>query len=355
LRRAAARVATFWAVAALAIPPLPAWRARQAPSATAASGQAGSGVDVGRVGVPPGDSVPRLAPDVVLAAPITDTALVVGRIRSSLYAALDSCAAGVLPQRARWQLAWLVADIFEYRVDMSRDLRLGDGFRVLFERTDSPENGVKTSRVLAAEMVLSGAMLSAVRFAHEGSGGGAADYFDSTGRSLRAGFLRAPLEFRRISSVYGWRMHPILGEWRDHKGTDYAAPLGTPVRAIGDGVVIFAGRKGGYGNVVDIRHRNGFISRYGHLLRFAPSTRPGARVEIGKTIAYVGMTGLATGPHLHFEVLVDGVARDPRVALRDRGRGEPVPASDRPAFDRVRVGLLDALTRAPGPVDLATQ
>jgi murein DD-endopeptidase MepM/ murein hydrolase activator NlpD len=354
LSRVAARVAACWAVAALAVPPRPLGRVDEALPSTSAAAPAGPEVDPGTGSATSRDSLPRLAPDVVLAAPITDTALVVGRIRSSLYAALDSCAASVLPQRARWQLAWLVADIFEYRVDMSRDLRLGDGFRVLFERTDSPESGVKTSRVLAAEMVLSGAMLSAVRFAHAGSGGGAADYFDSTGHSLRAGFLRAPLEFRRISSVYGWRLHPILGEWRDHKGTDYAAPLGTPVRAIGDGVVIFAGRRGGYGNVVDIRHRNGFISRYGHLLRLAPGTRPGARVEIGKTIAYVGMTGLATGPHLHFEVLVDGVARDPRVALRDRGQGEPVPASDRPAFDRARVALLDALTQAPGPADPAT-
>jgi murein DD-endopeptidase MepM/ murein hydrolase activator NlpD len=354
LTAAAARAVTYSAVTVLALAalaPIPSgsWRHRPAagvpvPERSHPSDQSSAQTDV-----------IRLPPMIVTGGPVLDTIVVAGRIWSNLYAALDSGASSALPQRARWQLAWLVADVFEYRVDMSRDLHPGDGFRVLFERTTGPGVGVKVTHVLATTMVLSGDTLTAVRFVRPASAGGAGDYFDPRGRSMRAAFLRAPLEFRRISSTYGRRLHPILGEWRDHKGTDYAAPLGTPVRAIGDGVVLFAGRKGGYGNVVEIRHRNGFVTRYGHLLRFAAGTRAGARVAIGTTIAYVGMTGLATGPHLHFEVLVGGVARDPRVALRDRGAGEPVPGVDRPAFDRTERQLLDALARRPAPVDLAAR
>ena len=143
------------------------------------------------------------------------------------------------------------------------------------------------------------------------------------------------------------RMHPILKVWRAHKGTDYVAPAGTPVRAIGDGTVIFAGRKGGYGNVIELRHHNGYITRYGHLSRFAAGIHRGTRVSIGKTIAYVGMTGLATAPHLHFEVLVDGVQRDPRVALRDRGSGEPVPPAKRSEFDALAQRSMGALRSGP--------
>jgi murein DD-endopeptidase MepM/ murein hydrolase activator NlpD len=171
---------------------------------------------------------------------------------------------------------------------------------------------------------------------------------------MRAAFLRAPLEFRRISSVFGMRKHPILGIWRQHAGTDYAASQGTPVRSVGDGVVIFAGRKGGYGNAIEVRHPNGFVSRYGHLRGFAKATRRGARVEIGQTIGYVGMTGLATAPHLHFEVLVGGVQRNPRVALAMKG-GEPLPASERGAFARERGELIALLDRAGSPTRLAAR
>ena len=171
---------------------------------------------------------------------------------------------------------------------------------------------------------------------------------------MRAAFLRAPLEFRRISSVFGMRKHPILGVWRRHAGTDYAASQGTPIRSVGDGVVIFAGRKGGYGNVLEVRHRNGFVTRYGHLRGFAKVARRGSRVEIGQTIGYVGMTGLATAPHLHFEVLVDGVQRNPRVALAMKG-GEPLPASERDAFARTRSDLIALLERETSPARLAAR
>jgi len=273
---------------------------------------------------------------------------VAGRIASNLYTALDSCAAATFAQRTRWGLAWSIADIFEYRIDMSRDLRVGDSFRALVERISLPDGSERVGSVLAVRFVLSQDTMTAIRFVGHGTLAPgvptAAGYYDLRGRSLRAAFLRAPLEFRRISSGFGMRKHPILGIWRAHKGTDYVAAFGTPVRAIGDGVVTFAGWRGGYGNLVELRHRNGYVTRYGHLSRFARGTRPGARVTIGKTIAYVGMTGLATAPHLHFEVLVGGVQRDPRRALRDRGAGDPIPAGERDAFQRRATTLLAAMT-----------
>jgi murein DD-endopeptidase MepM/ murein hydrolase activator NlpD len=261
----------------------------------------------------------------------TDTMVVAGTIHTNLYAAMDA-GAPTLPKHAREELAWGLADILDYRVDMSRDLQDGDTFRALFERQTGPEGVTRIGRVMATTFVLSRDTTEAVWFA----GGKSKDgYYDKAGKSLRNAFLRAPLEFRRISSVFGMRKHPILGIWRQHKGTDYAAAQGTPVRAIGDAVVIFAGQKHGYGNVLDLRHRNGYVTRYGHLLRFASGIHVGARVDQGKTIAYVGMTGLATAPHLHFEVLVNGVQRDPRVALKSTG-GEPLVATDRPAFEAER-------------------
>jgi len=142
--------------------------------------------------------------------------------------------------------------------------------------------------------------------------------------------------------VFGMREHPILGGVRQHKGTDYAAAMGTPVRAIGDGVIVRAGWSNGYGNVLEIRHRNGYVTRYGHLSRYASGVGVGKRVSIGQTVAFVGSTGLSTGPHLHFEVLVNGVQRDPRVALKATG-GDPVPSAERSAFDAARDRLLAAL------------
>lgn len=268
-----------------------------------------------------------------------DTIAVSGVIQANLYAALDSGAAGLLPPRARSELAWKMADIFEYRVDMSRDLRVGDEFRLLVERETAPNGLVRSGDVLAATFTLSGEEMQAIRFESKNVSG---DYFDQDGRSLRAAFLRAPLNFRRISSVFGRRKHPVHGTWRTHKGTDYAASSGTPVRAIGDGTVIFAGWKGGYGNTLELRHRNGYVTRHGHLKGFAKGIRRGKQVSIGTTVAYVGSTGLSTGPHLHFEVLVNGVQRDPRTALKTKG-GEPIPKSERTAFAAQRGALIAAL------------
>jgi murein DD-endopeptidase MepM/ murein hydrolase activator NlpD len=281
-----------------------------------------------------------------------DTVVVAGSIASTLYEAMDESAKDLLPVAARRQLTWALADVFEYRVDMSRDLQEGDRFRVMAVRETAPNGIARMGNIVAATFELSGTTIEAIRFKSASVGG---DFFDQNGKSLRAAFLRAPLEFRRISSVFGRRRHPILGSVRAHKGTDYAANAGTPVRAIGDGTVIRASWGGGYGNVLEIRHRNGYVTRYAHLRGYAKGIRSGARVGIGQTVAYVGTTGLSTAPHLHFEVLVGGVQRDPRTALNFKG-GDPIPAKERTAFAQVRERMIASLDSAKtGTVTLAMQ
>ncbi|MEO5588260.1 MAG: M23 family metallopeptidase [Gemmatimonadaceae bacterium] len=275
---------------------------------------------------------------------LIDTLTVSGTINSSLFSALSARADDNLPRSARAELAFSLADIFEYRVDMSRDLKAGDQFHILVERLQKPNGAIIINRILGARLALSGNEIEAIRFDSRAASG---EYFDGTGRSLRASFLRAPLTFRRISSIFGGRRHPVLGIWRAHKGTDYAASSGTPVRSVGDGVVVFAGRKGGYGNVIDVRHRNGFVSRYGHLRNFASGIHTGSRVSIGSTIGAVGQSGLATGPHLHFEILVNGVQRDPRIALQMKG-GEPIPSSEKGVFEALRTRTLASLEQPGG-------
>ena len=281
----------------------------------------------------------------------TDTIVVAGPIRTTLYDAVREGAADAIPLRARVELAWTLADIFEYRVDMSRDLQPGDAFRVLVERARTASGATRLGNVLAASFELSGTRLAAVRF---GSSRVSGAYFDQAGKSMRAAFLRAPLEFRRISSGFGLRRHPILGVWKKHRGTDYAASSGTPVRSVGDGIVVRAGWAGGYGRVLEIRHHGGIVSRYAHLRGFARGVRPGARVTIAQTVAYVGSTGLSTAPHLHFEVLVGGVFKDPRVALTQRG-GLPVPNSERRQFESTRETLLAALDGTPAAEAVAAR
>jgi murein DD-endopeptidase MepM/ murein hydrolase activator NlpD len=302
-------------------------------------------VVVTRPGLEPADFL--LEPLVIQASnsELLDTLTISGVIHSSLYNALNESGVGVLPPSARHQLAWSLADIFEYKVDMSRDLRQGDKFHLLVERLQKPNGAIIVNKVLGARLALSGGHnpLEAIHFDTPGSSTG--QYYDSSGISLRAAFLRAPVAFRRISSIFGMRKHPLFGQWRNHTGTDYAAPMGTPVRAIGDGVVVFAGVKGGYGNMIDIRHRNGMISRYGHMRNFATGMRSGTRVAMGSTIGFVGMTGWATGPHLHFEIRVDGVAHDPKIALQSKG-GEPIPAGERTLFQKMRNQTLASLSQA---------
>jgi murein DD-endopeptidase MepM/ murein hydrolase activator NlpD len=275
----------------------------------------------------------------------TDTVVIHGVVHSNLYDAVNAGSGELSSKRARAELAWAIADIFEYRVDMSRELQDGDAVRAVFERSRSPAGVERVGAILAAGLQRNGAEIQAIRFLPQGET--RADYYDQDGRSLRAQFLRAPLSFRRISSVFGMREHPILGAIRAHKGTDYAAEIGTPVRAIGNGVVVFAGPRGGYGNSIDVRHPNGFVSRYGHMKGFAAGVRAGTRVSMGQTIGYVGITGLTTGPHLHFEILVGGVQRDPRTALKSNS-GPPLAAGEMAEFDRVRHVALGELDQPAG-------
>jgi murein DD-endopeptidase MepM/ murein hydrolase activator NlpD len=270
----------------------------------------------------------------------TDTVAVGGVVTSTLTAAIAQ-GAEAFPKDVRAEVAYALADILEYRVDLSRDLRHGDTIRVLMERQRAANGIVRAGAVIAARLTVDGRRVETVRFAQ----GSKAAYFDGDGKSMRAAFLRAPLAFRRISSVFGMRRHPILGTVRAHQGMDYAAARGTPVRALGDGTVIFAGWKGGYGRVLEIRHRNGFVTRYGHLNGFAAGIRRGASVSISRTVAYVGTTGLSTAPHLHFEVLVNGRHRDPRVALRNV-TGEPLAAGQRSTFEQLKTRLFAQLDTA---------
>lgn len=264
---------------------------------------------------------------------------VAGDIASSLYTGLDAAVSDeLLPGGERTRLAWDIADVFAWQVDFSRDVREGDHFEVLLEREVSEEGEVRFGRVLAAELRVGGRELTAFRFAGPD---GRPTFYDAEGRSLRRAFLKAPVQFRRISSRPGMRRHPILGTVRRHAGTDYSAAPGTPVLAAGNGVVLRAGWAGGYGNLVELRHANGITTRYGHLRGVARGVRPGTRVSQGDVIGYVGSTGLSTAPHLHYEFRVNGQPRDP--GRLDLGGGEPIPAGQRAAFTAERDRLLAGL------------
>jgi murein DD-endopeptidase MepM/ murein hydrolase activator NlpD len=278
----------------------------------------------------------------------SEEARIEGAIDNSLYEALD---AGVSDEQLdgvnRRRLAWDLADVYAWAIDFTRDIRPGDRFQVVYERMVSEDGEVRVGRVLASDLSISGKSLTAYRFG--GGDGRTALYYDNEGNSLRRAFLRAPVEFRRISSRFASaRFHPVLGLTRRHEGTDYAAAPGTPVMAAGDGVVLRAGRAGGYGNLIELRHLNGIITRYGHLRGFARNIRRGVRVQQGQTIGYVGSTGLATGPHLHYEFRVNGVARDSRnVKL---GNGTPVEAAQRGGFEQERDRLLVLLRQGTSSV-----
>ena len=286
-------------------------------------------------------SVVAMSPVIVDAQrlPGPDTVAISGTIHSSLMASLDHAGVEEFSKGQRRSIAWHLADIFAHRIDMARDLAEGDQFHVLVERMQEPNGRVIVNKILGARLSIRSRIFEAVRFkSHDANG----EWFDGKGKSLTSSFLHAPLEFSRISSVFGGREHPILGMWRNHTGTDYAAPIGTAVHAIGDGVVISAGWMGGYGNAVDIRHSNGYVSRYGHMSRFASGIHVGSHVGMGSTIGYVGMTGWATGPHLHFEIRVRGVAQDPRVALEGKS-GSPLPTSEERLFQEIREHTMAAL------------
>jgi murein DD-endopeptidase MepM/ murein hydrolase activator NlpD len=201
-----------------------------------------------------------------------------------------------------------LANAFGYDIDFAQDLRVGDSFTVIYDDLYREGERLRDGDIIAATFVNRGRRFSAFRYT---DAAGNTMFYSEDGRPLRNSFLRTPVEFTRISSTFSaGRMHPILGTMRAHRGVDYAAPSGTPVRAAGDGKITFRGWQNGYGNVVILQHGGHFSTLYGHMSRFA-GIRDGQHVSQGQTIGYVGMTGLATGPHLHYEFRIDGVHRDP--------------------------------------------
>jgi murein DD-endopeptidase MepM/ murein hydrolase activator NlpD len=236
-----------------------------------------------------------------------------GTVRSSLFqAGLD---AGLSDN-----LIMTLANIFGWDIDFALDLREGDHFTVIYEQLYQEGEYVRDGAILAAEFINRDRPVQALRYT---TPDGNTDYYSPDGRSMRKAFLRMPVEFARISSRFGTRRHPILHTMRQHRGVDYAAATGTPIRASGDGRIVHRGTRGGYGNTIIIQHGQQYRTLYAHMNGYARHTAVGSRVRQGQVIGYVGATGMATGPHLHYEFLVNGVHRDPlTVKLPD---AEPLP------------------------------
>lgn len=241
-------------------------------------------------------------------------------------------------------LALKLSDIYAWDIDFTTDLRRGDVYKIVVEGMYLNGEFKKYGEILSAEFTNNGRNYPAYRFAYEGE----TDYFDEEGNSVRKAFLKAPLNFRRISSKFSRsRLHPILKIRRPHHGIDYSAPRGTPVSAVGDGMVIFAGYKGQYGRLVKIKHPNGYRTYYGHLSRIGKKIQKGKRVRQGQVIGYVGATGLATGPHLHYEIRINGKAVNPKTIKLPRGK--PVPEKLMTAFREFRDSMSRELASIEQP------
>jgi len=251
-----------------------------------------------------------------------------GHINGSLWQTVTEMNLG-------WGTAANMAAIFEWELDFNTQVREGDSFRVLIEEHSDPTTGkvVRYGKIHAAEYVNSGTSFVGLRYEDKE---GEVGFFNAEGMSSKKMFLKSPLKFSRVSSGFGRRFHPILKRWRNHNGTDYSAPRGTPIRSIGRGKISFSGTKGGYGKHVRVKHNGKHSSSYSHLSKIA--VRRGATVRQGDIVGYVGATGLATGPHLHFEFYVNGKYADYR---RQRfARTEPIAASERASFEKLRDEIL---------------
>ena len=280
--------------------------------------------------------------------PITiDTIFGAGRIESSLWSAVMSLAVlEGFPGADRDRLVGRLDRVFQWRIDFSRQLRVGDSFRFAFERERRPDGSMRSGQLLAAELVNEGRFIHAVWFVPEGDEPG--DWYDLKGRSVRRAFLKKPLRLSYISSGFtNRRFHPVLRTWRPHRGVDYAARSGSPVEATGKGVVVRREWSDSYGRVIDVRHANGFLTRYAHLSGWAGGTAVGSSVDQGQMIGYVGMTGLATGPHLHYEMHRNGRPVDP-LAI-DVPSGEAVSAADHERWESERDERLAMLLSLSGP------
>jgi murein DD-endopeptidase MepM/ murein hydrolase activator NlpD len=267
-----------------------------------------------------------------------------GLIKSSLFAATD---AAQIPDNIAIQLV----DMFSTEIDFGSDLRRGDRFNVVYETFWQDGELIRTGRVLAAEFVNDNKTYKSVWFDEPGSaqGGG---YFGFDGKSLKKAFLKSPLEFSRISSGFSMRVHPISGQWKAHKGVDFAAPSGTPIRAAGDGTIEFLGTQNGYGNVIAIKHWNHYSTLYGHMSRFASGIARGSKVSQGDIIGYVGATGWATGPHLHYEFRVNNEPRNPLSI--DVPNAQPLMAAQMQRFRLVAADMTHRFALLQG-MNAATQ
>jgi murein DD-endopeptidase MepM/ murein hydrolase activator NlpD len=268
---------------------------------------------------------------------VASSRLAGGVIRSSLFAATDDA-------RIPDSVATQVAELFASDIDFYRALRKGDRFSVVYETLQADNEPLRAGRVISAEFVNAGKTYQAVWFQELGSKG---QYYTLEGNTLRKAFLASPLEFSRVTSGFGGRVHPIARQWRQHNGVDYAAPTGTPVRTVGDGVVEFAGVQRGYGNVIEVKHRDGKSTLFAHLSRIGVTK--GQKVEQGDVIGNVGTTGYSTGPHLHFEFRINGEHHDP-LTIAKESNSLPLSAAARPVFNRmvgdVRLKLAAASTMA---------
>jgi murein DD-endopeptidase MepM/ murein hydrolase activator NlpD len=247
------------------------------------------------------------------------------------------------------RVAFDLAEIFQYDIDFVLDIQSGDRFTVVYEEVFQDGVPLRIGNILAAKFVNDGREYRAVRYTDADGNG---QYYSPDGKSLRKAFIRAPVQFSRVSSRFNpSRKHPVLNRIRAHRGVDYAAPVGTPVRAAGEGRVKFVGQQGGFGNVIELEHGSGVVTVYGHLSRFAANLRRGQHVEMAQVIGYVGMTGLATGPHLHYEYRVRGVHKNPQtVPLPD---AEPIPNAERERFLTDTAGLVNMLDLPAGPALVA--
>jgi len=256
-------------------------------------------------------------------------------IESSLFGAAQKAG---LPE----SIAAELASLFGWDIDFALDIRRGDQFTVVYEELYLDGDRIGTGDILAAEFVNRGKSYQAIRYA---DASGHVDYYTPEGRSMRKSFLRTPVAFSRISSRFSLgRKHPILNRIRAHKGVDYAAPRGTPVKSTGAGRIVWRGRKGGYGKAIVIQHGSKYSTLYGHLSRYRRGLKVGSRVQQGQVIGYVGSTGLATGPHLHYEFRVNGVHRNPLTVRLPAAA--PLPARFRDDFRQVSQSSLALLRLA---------
>ncbi len=261
----------------------------------------------------------HFAAHIEVAALSASTRLASGVIRSSLFAATDDAR---IPDPVATQLA----EIFSGDIDFHRALRKGDHFSLVYEALEADGEPMRSGRVLSAEFVNNGKTFQAMWFQEPGQKGG---YYTLDGQSLRRAYLASPVQFSRITSGFKMRFHPILQKWLRHEGVDYAAPTGTAVRSVGDGLVEFSGVQNGYGNVVIVKHRNNQTTVYAHLSRI--NVKRGQNIAQGENLGAVGATGWATGPHLHFEFRINGKYQDPLTVAR-QSETIPVSAAARSAF-----------------------